>query len=425
MPVRSNLSNGRVVTAVSTILAVSLISSGALAQTPAADCSVQPNEVIVGELVTATVKASNFNPKHRLSYVWNPINGGGKVIGKDATAQIETTDAAPGSYTVTAHVTDAKAKKNKEASCTADFMVKPLPPKNPPTLSSISASPKSVATGGTVNLSANCASPDGVPVTISWTSIGGSVSGTGGSAILNTAGVTPGAIAVSATCSDSRGLNAQASIEVTVENPPPLSPPSPPPSPEIKAVEARIALKSIYFATSMPPVSDPKSGLVESQQRTLVALAADFKKYLESKPEAHLILEGHADPRGRTKYDQKLSERRVDRVKSFLVEQGVSEANLDTKAFGARHALTDAAVKDAISNDPELSPEERQRALRNMRTIVLASDRRVDIRLSTTGESSVRRFPFNAADALTLIGGREGEAEEKTAKRAGKKRKKE
>jgi len=425
VPVRSNLSNGRVVTAVSTILAVSLISSGALAQTPAADCSVQPNEVIVGELVTATVKASNFNPKHRLSYVWNPINGGGKVIGKDATAQIETTDAAPGSYTVTAHVTDAKAKKNKEASCTADFMVKPLPPKNPPTLSSISASPKSVATGGTVNLSANCASPDGVPVTISWTSIGGSVSGTGGSAILNTAGVTPGAIAVSATCSDSRGLNAQASIEVTVENPPPLSPPSPPPSPEIKAVEARIALKSIYFATSMPPVSDPKSGLVESQQRTLVALAADFKKYLESKPEAHLILEGHADPRGRTKYDQKLSERRVDRVKSFLVEQGVSEANLDTKAFGARHALTDAAVKDAISNDPELSPEERQRALRNMRTIVLASDRRVDIRLSTTGESSVRRFPFNAADALTLIGGREGEAEEKTAKRAGKKRKKE
>jgi len=188
-------------------------------------------------------------------------------------------------------------------------------------------------------------------------------------------------------------------------------------------VEARIALKSIYFATSMPPVSDPKAGLVESQQQTLVALAADFKKYLESKPEAHLILEGHADPRGRTKYDQKLSERRVDRVKSFLVEQGVSEANLDTKAFGARHALTDATVKDAIENDPELSAEERQRALRNMQTIVLASDRRVDIRLSTTGESSVRRFPFNAADALTLIGGREAEVKKKTAKRAGKKRK--
>jgi uncharacterized protein (DUF58 family) len=134
VPVRSNLSNGRVVTAVSTILAVSLISSGALAQTPAATCSVQPNEVIVGEPVTATVVISNFSPKHTLTYVWNPSSGGGKVIGKDTTAQIETTNAAPGIYTVTAHVTDAKEKKNNEASCSANFTVKPLPPKNPPTL---------------------------------------------------------------------------------------------------------------------------------------------------------------------------------------------------------------------------------------------------------------------------------------------------
>jgi hypothetical protein len=55
-------------------------------------------------------------------------------------------------------------------------------------------------------------------------------------------------------------------------------------------------------------------------------------------------------------------------------------------------------------------------------TIVLASDRRVDITLSTTGQSSVRQFPFNAADALTLIGGREGEAKKKSAKPVSKKR---
>jgi hypothetical protein len=185
-------------------------------------------------------------------------------------------------------------------------------------------------------------------------------------------------------------------------------------------VEARLALKSIYFATSMPPVSDPNAGLVESQQQTLVELAADFKKYLESKPGAHLLLVGHADPRGRTRYDQELSERRAGRVKKFLVEQGIPEGNIDTQAFGALHALTDAAVKDAIENDPQLSAEERTRALRNMLTIVLASDRRVDITLSTTGQSSVRRFPFNAADALTLIGGREDEAKKKRAEPAAK-----
>jgi outer membrane protein OmpA-like peptidoglycan-associated protein len=172
----------------------------------------------------------------------------------------------------------------------------------------------------------------------------------------------------------------------------------------------------------MPSISDPNTGLVDSQQQTLVALAADFKKYLESKSEAHLLLVGYADPRGRTNYDQKLSERRVDRVKSFLVEQGVSEANIDTKAFGARNALSEATVRNAIENDPQLSPEERQRALRNTQTIVLASDRRVDITLNTTGQSSVRQFPLNAADALTLIGDQEGETKKKTVKPVHKKR---
>jgi hypothetical protein len=147
---------------------------GGTGSAPAATCSVQPNEVIVGEPVTASVKTDRFNPKHKLSYVWNPIDRGGKIIGTEAVAQIETTDAAPGNYTVSAHVTDDKAKKNNEASCTADFIVKPVPPKNPPTLSSVSASPMSVAAGGTVSLSANCTSPDGVPVTISWASVGGS-----------------------------------------------------------------------------------------------------------------------------------------------------------------------------------------------------------------------------------------------------------
>ena len=436
------LNKGRAVTGILIVLAASFISTRAFAQSgstpkwelfvgyqwlhpdgtgtgpavvPAATCSVQPNEVIVGEPVTGTVTASNFNPKHTLTYVWYPSNGGGKVIGKDATAQIETTNAAPSSYSVTAYVTDAEENSNNEASCTAEFTVKPPPPKNAPTIS-ISAGPMSVRAGETVTLSANCTSPDGVPVSIAgWTASGGTISGTGDSAALNTAGAMPGAIVVSATCTDSRGPNAQASTEVVVENAP-----TPLPKPEIEVMESRLALESIYFPTSMPPVENPNAGLVASQQQTLVALAADFKKYLENKPEAHLLLEGHADPRGRTKYDQKLSERRVDRVKSFLVEQGVPKVNIDTKAYGALHALTEAAVKHAIENDPQLSPEERQRALRNMLTIVLASDRRVDITLSTTGQSSVRQFPFNAADALTLIGGREGEVKKKPAKPASK-----
>jgi len=189
-----------------------------------------------------------------------------------------------------------------------------------------------------------------------------------------------------------------------IENPPP-----PPPNPEIARLEARLALHSIYFVTNQPWAKNPKGGLVPSQQKTLIALADDFKKYLESKPDAHLILEGHADHRGSVEFNQALSERRVARTKSFLVEQGVPEANIDTKAFGKERNMTTEEVEDAVNNNPELTSEERARVLKNIVVIRMASNRRVDVTLSTTGQTSVRHFPFNSADALTLIGGREGE----------------
>ncbi len=151
--------------------------------------------------------------------------------------RIDTKGAGPGSYTVTAHVTDPKANKNNEASCSANYTVKPLPPKNPPTMS-LSASPTNLVTGGSVNLSATCTSPDSVPVSVaSWTSSAGTVSGSGSSATLNTAGAPAGPVTVTATCTDSRGLTAQGSTQVTLENPPP-----PPVNPEVVKLEARLAL---------------------------------------------------------------------------------------------------------------------------------------------------------------------------------------
>ena len=178
---------------------------GAPEVTPAASCSVQPTEVMVGEPITATVTASNFNPKHTVTYAWS--GNGGQVTGQGDTAQIDTNNAAPGSYTVTAHVTDAKAEEGKEANCSANYTIKPLPPKNPPTMS-CSASPSSVQAGASVTVTCSCTSPDGVPVSVSnWTASSGNVSGSGNTATLNTAGSSPGTITVSATCTDSRGLH--------------------------------------------------------------------------------------------------------------------------------------------------------------------------------------------------------------------------
>jgi hypothetical protein len=54
-----------------------------------------------------------------------------------------------------------------------------------------------------------------------------------------------------------------------------------------------------------------------------------------------------------------------------------------------------------------------------MKTVLLASNRRVDITLSTTGQKSVREFPFNAADSLTLL---QQAGTKKTAKPAAKRK---
>jgi outer membrane protein OmpA-like peptidoglycan-associated protein len=374
----------------------------------AAACTIDRNEVLVGEPLHTTVSASNFNPKHTLTYTW--ASTGGKITGKDTGATIDTTGAAPGSYAATATVTDPKTKKNNTASCTSNFTVKPL---NPPQIS-CSANPGTVDIGTSSSISCTCTSPDNATVTIGgWTSSAGSVAGSGNSATLTTTGASAGTATVNATCTDSRGLTASASSMVTVNNPPP-----PPPVVD-KVLEARLALHSVYFATAKPTEKEPTGGLVKSQEETLMALATDFKKYREAKPDAHLTLEGHADVRGSVPYNQALSERRVARVKSFLIENGVPEANLETKALGAQHNLTAAEVKASVEQNPDLTKEERARVLRNMKTIIWASNRRVDITLNAAGqtETSVRQYPFNAADSLTLIGGREA-AKKAPAKKA-------
>ncbi|MGA9646433.1 MAG: OmpA family protein, partial [Candidatus Korobacteraceae bacterium] len=353
-----------------------------------ARCTINPTEVMVGEPATATAAVSGFNAKHTLNYTWSST--GGQITSKDNTASLNTNGVAGGSYTVTANIVDPKAEKNNTATCSANFSVKETT-KNPPTMTCY-PSPSTLQAGGSATVTCSCTSPDNVPVTVGeWSATGGTINGSGSTATLNTAGASTGVITVSATCTDSRGLKSPpTTTQVTVENPS-----------EIKQLEGRLALHSIYFPTAQPTVANPNGGLLDSQQQTLISLADDFKKYLKSRPDAHLTLEGHADPRASVEYNQALSERRVERTKGFLIEHGVPAANIETKAFGKQQNLTEAQVKDAVEQNPELTPGERQRVLNNMTTILLASNRRVDIALSTTGQQSLRQYPFNAADSLT------------------------
>ncbi len=362
---------------------------------PSAVCSVQPAEVFAGEPVTATAEGSNFNPRRTVAYSWS---GSGVKPGETrASTQIDTTGLQPGAYEVTASLSDGS--QSGVVPCSARFTVK----MSHPPLISCSSNPSSVPVGGTSTITSTASSPDGRLLSYSYAASAGNITGNTSTTMLNTAGAEPGTITVTCNVGDDRSqpLTASASTMVEVQAPPP-----PRPMPDVVALEKRLALHSVYFATAKPTIENPDAGLLPSQEKTLTALAADFVNYLQAKPDARLTLEGHADPRGSVEYNQGLSERRVDRVKRFLIEQGVPAANIETKAFGEQRNLTDQQVKDAVEHNPELSPEDRQRVLNNMRTIILASNRRVDITLSNYGQAaqqSVREYPFNAADSLTLL----------------------
>ncbi len=367
---------------------------------PTAACSVEPTEVFAGETVTATATGSNFNPKRTVTYSWSGT--GARVTGSNASAQIDTTGLEPRSYEVTANLSDGR--KNGSATCSARFTVKaPRPP-----VISCSANPTTVQIGGSSTITSNASSPDGRRLIYSYTATAGEISGTGASTTLNTQGAQPGRITVTCNVNDDRNpaLTASSTTMVDVEAPPP---PPPAPAPEIKQLEAKLALHSIYFQTARPTAERPEGGLLESQAAILTALAADFLNYLKYMPDAHLILSGHADPRGTPEYNKHLTERRVERTKSFLVEHGVPSDHFELKSFGEEEQLTTDQIKEQMADNPDLSADDRQKMLRNLRVLVLANNRRVDVTLSTTGQQSVRRYPFNAKDFLALISTTGGE----------------
>ncbi len=362
---------------------------------PTASCSVDKSTVYAGSGDFAVVRVNASDPDNDpLSYSWT--TNGGTVEGSGPEVRWNSSGTNPGTYTAKVRVSDGRGGT---ADCSADIRVEP-PPNRPPTMS-CSVDRNSVVIGESVQITATASDPDNDPLTYSWNSSGGRVRGTGASVRFDTAGVSAGQYTISGRVDDGRGGTADCSTVVEVR--------APQPPPEVKELEARLALHSIYFQTARPLASNPSGGLLDSQAGILKTLAEDFKKYLKYKPDAHLILGGHADPRGSEEYNKGLTQRRVRRTENFLVEHGVPADHLETRSFGKENQLTTAQIKELIAQDPDLSPADRQQMLNNLQVMVLANNRRVDVTLSTTGQQSTRLYPFNAKDFLALISTKGGE----------------
>ena len=160
-----------------------------------------------------------------------------------------------------------------------------------------------------------------------------------------------------------------------------------------------VLLKSVYFPTEYPTKTDPSSGLLKSQQEALTTLAAGFTKYLEYDPGAKVTLSAYADKRGANSYNQSLSERRVQRVKEFLVSQGIAEDKVDASAFGDDKQLEKSDVIELQTQNPEQPPETR---VQNFRATWLAYNRRVDVVLLPTNRESLKFYPNSSPDSQIL-----------------------
>jgi hypothetical protein len=176
-------------------------------------CVAAPTTIFPGDPITVTGTATNLNPKKTATYTWS--SDGGTVSGTSNVANVDTKTLSAGSYTVKGHVTEGN-KPGEMADCSAQFTVKAF---EPPTIS-CSANPSSVKPGDSSTITASGMSPQNRPLTYSYSSTAGSVSGSTSTATLSTAGVAPGTITVTCNVVDDKGQTASQMTTVSIIAPP-------------------------------------------------------------------------------------------------------------------------------------------------------------------------------------------------------------
>jgi len=91
-----------------------------------------------------------------------------------------------------------------------------------------------------------------------------------------------------------------------------------------------ITIEDIYFEFD-------RSTLTPQAKESLVGKA----EWLKTHPDVRVLIEGHCDERGTNEYNLALGDRRAERVRTFLVDLGVSSLRLDTISFGEERPIDD------------------------------------------------------------------------------------
>ena len=156
--------------------------------------------------------------------------------------------------------------------------------------------------------------------------------------------------------------------------PPPPPPPAAPPAPPPPAPPPAPGLQKITLATKA--LFDFDKAVLKPEGKTAIDTEVLSKLANVSKLELILVT-GHTDRIGTQAYNQKLSERRADAVRDYLVSKGVAKDKIETLGMGKTQP-----VPGVVCNQPY--PKERKALI-----ACLAPDRRVEVEVK--GEIIIKK----------------------------------
>ncbi|MBP1687558.1 MAG: porin [Deltaproteobacteria bacterium] len=129
---------------------------------------------------------------------------------------------------------------------------------------------------------------------------------------------------------------------------PPPAPPAPPPVAQAPPAKQKIVLRSVHFDFDKATI-----------RRDAVPVLNEAAETLKAEGGIAVIVEGHTDSVGTDAYNQKLSRRRADAVRQYLVKHGIPANRITAEGFGESRpvASNDTADGRAQNRRVELRVE--------------------------------------------------------------------
>lgn len=104
---------------------------------------------------------------------------------------------------------------------------------------------------------------------------------------------------------------------------------------EVKKVGAKIILDGIVFKSGSATISDESASVLEKAYQTLKAY-----------PEMEVEIQGYTDSLGKKSSNQKLSQRRAESVRTWLINKGIDGTKIVAKGYGEDNPISTNATPE-------------------------------------------------------------------------------